>query len=151
MNLIERWKFGIFLKSLTISKIDTLSGLEFEEFIANFFSYLGYSTSLTSLSGDNGIDILAKSKHYSIGIQAKLYYNHNVNNKAIQEVFTGKNYYKLDYAMVITNWKFSAPALDLAKTLNVATIDRKTLTQMIRNSRKNNKLFLNKLINGEAL
>ena len=41
MNLFERWKFGIFLKSLTISKIDTLSGLEFEEFVSNFFNYLG--------------------------------------------------------------------------------------------------------------
>lgn len=151
MNVFERWKFGNFLKSVNISKIDTLSGLEFEEFIANFFAYLNYECKLTSHSGDNGIDILVKSRQYSIGIQTKLYYNHNVNNKAIQEVFSGKNYYGLDYSIVVTNWKFSTPATELARKLGVALIDRSILYKMLRSNRKTNKLLIKKLINGDIL
>ena len=147
MNIFEKWKFQKFINSISISKIDSLSGLEFEEFVAELFAYLGYKTSLTSLSGDNGIDVIAKSRRYSVGIQAKLYYNHNVNNKAIQEVFSGKNYYKLTYALVITNWKLSRPALDVAKALKVIVIDRKILIQILKNTRKDNIELINKLIN----
>ena len=127
MNIFEKIKFGRFLKSLTISKIDCLSGIEFENFIAELFEYLGYKIEFTPISGDNGIDVVARKGRYSIGIQTKLYYNHNVSNKAIQEAYSGKRYYKNDYAMAISNWQFSKPALNLAKELNVAVIDRNIL------------------------
>lgn len=146
MNILNRIKFGSFLRSITINKIDTLSGVEFEKFVADFFDYLGYKTTLTVASGDNGIDIISKSRRYSIGIQTKLYYNHNVNNKAIQEVYSGKNYYNLDYALAITNWKFSAPSLNLAKTLKVGTIDRKGLEHMLNNDRKKNVEYIKSIL-----
>lgn len=147
MNLFEKWRFQRFLNSLTISKIDALSGLEFEEFVLEFFSYIGYRTNLTSQSGDNGIDVVAKCRRHSIGIQAKLYYNHNVNNKAVQEVFSGKNHYKLTHAMIITNWTLSRPALDLSKSLNVIVIDRKIMRNIIKNNRKENIRLIKDLIN----
>lgn len=146
MNLIEKMKFGKFLKTLTINKIDTLNGVEFEEFIREFFEYLGYTTSATSATGDNGIDILVQNGNNSIGIQTKLYYNHNVGNKAIQEVFSGKNFYKLDIAIACTNWKFSAPAINLANELKVGLIDRKILIEILSNSRKENKRLVKNLI-----
>lgn len=146
MNFFEKWKFGKLLKNLTISKIDTLSGVEFEEFICDFFNYLGYKASTTSLTGDNGIDILAKSKDNSIGIQTKLYYNHSVGNKAIQEVFSGKNYYKLSHAIACTNWKFSAPAIDLASELKVALIDRQTLIKILNNNRQQNIRLIEEIL-----
>ncbi len=148
MNVWNRIKFGSFLKSISTNKIDTLSGLEFEKFVADFFEYLGYETTLTATSGDNGIDIIAKSRRYTIGIQTKLYYNHNVSNKAIQEVYSGKNYFSLDYAIAITNWKFSAPALNLAKTLRVGTIDRKGLSQMMSFSRRKNMEYIKAILEG---
>lgn len=147
MNLIEKWKFGKFLKILTINKIDTLNGREFESFISDLFNYLGYQTSTTSITGDNGIDILAKTNNKSIGIQTKLYYNHNVGNRAIQEVFSGKNYYKLHYAIACTNWNFSAPAVKLAKELQVAIIDRKTLIEILNSTRKQNISLIKNILN----
>ena len=146
MNLFEKWKFGRFIKNLSISKIDSLNGQEFEEFIADYFCYLGFKTSLTPTSGDNGIDVIAKNKHISIGIQAKLYYNHNVGNKAIQEVFSGKNYYQLTHALVITNWTFSKPALTLANSLKVLTIDRNKLSHLLKQSRQENKKYIKTLL-----
>lgn len=148
MNIFERMKFGKLLQNINIGKIDTLTGVEFEEFVADIFSYIGYKTSLTRASGDNGIDIVAKNRAFSIGIQTKLYYNHNVSNKAIQEVFSGKNYYKLDYAIAVSNWKFSMPALKVAKELNVAVIDRDMLIKILKNSRKDNKKLIKSLLEG---
>lgn len=146
MNIFEKWKFGKLLKSLTINKIDTLNGREFEIFICDLFEYLGYSTSTTATTGDNGIDILAKTNNKSIGIQTKLYYNHNVGNKAIQEVFSGKNYYKLDFAIACTNWKFSAPAINLANELKVGLINRDVLVEILNNSRRQNIQLINNII-----
>ena len=146
MNFIERIKFGAFFKSLTISKIDALSGVEFEKFVAQLFEYLGFKTEFTPASGDNGIDVVARNRRYSIGIQTKLYYNHNVSNKAVQEVYSGKSYYKTTYALAVSNWNFSKPALNLAKELNVGIIDRSILKNMLLNSKNENKLLIKSII-----
>jgi len=146
MNIFEKWKFGKLLNNININKIDTLTGREFETFICNLFDYLGYNTSTTAITGDNGIDILAKTNKKSIGIQTKLYYNHKVGNRAIQEVFSGKNYYKLDFAIACTNWNFSTPAINLAKELKVGIIDREILVQILNNSKKENISLINNIL-----
>ena len=146
MKLLDRLKFNRLIRSLSINQIDTLNGVEFEQFLCDFFNFIGYKTSTTTITGDNGIDILAKSGHNSIGIQAKLYYNHNVGNKAIQEVFAGKNYYDTTFALVITNSHFSQPAINLAKQLKVALIDREILSLMLTNSRKENQRLIKNLL-----
>jgi len=147
MKFTEKLKFNKLLRNLSISQIDTLNGVEFENFISNLFSYLGYPSSTTSATGDNGIDILSKFGRKTIGIQTKLYYNHNVGNKAIQEVYTGKNFFNLDYAIVCTNWNFSTPAKNLAEKLRVGLIDRSILIEILNNNRKNNKLLIKNIIN----
>lgn len=147
IKLIKRKVFENFLHNLTLSKIDTLSGIEFENFIYSFFEYLGYSCSLTATTGDNGIDIIAENGHVQIGIQTKLYYNHSVGNKAVQEAYSGKDYYKLTHAMVVTNWTLSKPALTLAQDLGVIVIDRSELINILNMPRREIiKLIKNKLI-----
>ena len=146
MKLLERIKFNRLLKALSINQIDTLNGVEFESFLCDFFNYLGFNASVTSITGDNGVDILAKTGHNSIGIQAKLYYNHNVGNKAVQEIFAGKNYYKLKYAIVVTNSHFSLPAINLAKQLKVGLIDRDILSHMLNISRKEDKALIKDIL-----
>lgn len=145
-EIIEKYKFGKLLKNISINDIDALSGVEFEQFVSNLLEFSGFNTRLTSTTGDNGIDIIARSAHYSIGFQAKLYYNHNVGNKAIQEVYSGKNYYNLHYAIAITNMRFSAPAIELAKQLKVGLIDRAGLITLLNGSKKDNNNYINNII-----
>ena len=114
--------------------------------MCDFFNYIGFKASTTSVTGDNGIDILAKSGHNSIGIQTKLYYNHNVGNKAVQEVFSGKNFFQLNHAIVVTNSKFSQPAITLANQLKVGLIDRNTLNLMLTSSKKENRILIKNII-----
>lgn len=147
-QFIFRFQFKRLLKSVRITNIDSLSGVEFETFIANYFKYLGFKITITPTTGDNGVDIIAKRNGFSLGIQAKLYYKHNISNSAIQEVFSGKSYYKCDYAMVVTNWTFSKPAQKLAKELKVAIIDREMLSNLLTIQRRKSKKILFKLILG---
>ena len=53
------------------------------------------------------------------GIQCKMY-NGIVNNSAVQEAYTGSNYYSCDAAVVLTNSTFTKKAIDEARTLNVS-------------------------------
>ena len=103
---LKRKSFAKLLNNLNISNIDALSGLEFEKFVCKLFDYLGYKSVLTKQSGDNGVDIIANAPRISLGIQSKLYYNHSVGNKAIQEVYSGSKFYNLTNCLVIT-WIFS--------------------------------------------
>lgn len=107
-----------------------MDGREFEEFIAQLFRNLGYSTEVTKHSGDQGIDIIAEKNGTKIGIQAKCY-SGNVGNSAIQEVATGKNHYRLDKAIVVTNNFFTPAAIELANSNGVILWDRNILKEKL--------------------
>ncbi|HCK64906.1 MAG TPA: hypothetical protein DHW49_01445, partial [Anaerolineae bacterium] len=68
----------------TIDDIDLMTGQEFENFIAELFSRLGYETEITKASGDQGIDVIALKNGVKIGIQTKCY-SGTIGNRAIQE------------------------------------------------------------------
>lgn len=139
-------KFVKLLNQITITNIDSLSGIEFEQFIENFFKYLNFKTSTTPVTGDNGIDIIASKGETKIGIQAKLYYKHNISNSAVQEAYSGKSFYRCNYTLVVTNWHFSKPAQNLAKQLRVGLIDRNTLSLTLKNNKKQNIELINTIL-----
>lgn len=116
-----------------LAYIDSLSdGWQFENYTANLFKSLGYkNVKVTSGSGDFGIDVLAENNHIKYAIQCKLYSN-PVGNKAVQEAYSGKAYYKSDKAVVITNSTFTKAAIELADSLDVILIDRTELLKLIK-------------------
>ena len=63
-------------------------------------------------------DIFAYKDGESYAIQCKRSAS-KIGNKAIQEVYSGKDYYKKDIGVVITNNDFTAQAISTAKNLNV--------------------------------
>lgn len=141
-RILKQKKFEHFINNLPISRIDTLSGVEFEKFICELFEFMGYACNLTSTTGDNGIDVIASNKHHTIGIQTKLYFGHGVGNKAVQEAYSGKCYYNLDFGMVITNSYFSKPAINLAHHLNVILIDRNDLITILKSNGQQGRNFI---------
>ncbi|HCK65546.1 MAG TPA: restriction endonuclease, partial [Anaerolineae bacterium] len=96
------------------------------------FSRLGYETEVTKASGDQGIDVIALKNGVKIGIQTKCY-SGTIGNRAIQEAVAGKNYYRLDKAMVITNNHFTESAQQLARANSIVLWDRNTLKEKINN------------------
>ena len=107
-----------------------MTGLEFEQLIAKMFFQMGYKTSVTKSSGDQGIDVVAEKNGVKYGIQCKCY-SSSVGNSAIQEVAAGKKLYNLNKAIVITNNYFTKPAQELAKANDVILWDREILKEKL--------------------
>ena len=108
-----------------------LSGYEFEEYLKNLFELLDYTAVQTSLSGDQGADLILSKDDEKIVVQAKKY-NGKVSNKAVQEVAAAKNYYDADRAMIVTNSSFTKSAIELAFSNDVELWDGRKLKSIIR-------------------
>ncbi len=141
---VQSRRIHSYLYTISVSDIDAISGVQFEEIVAYLFSFFGYKTTLTKRSGDYGVDIFAKFRGTNYCIQTKLYYNHSVGSAAIQEINTAKNYYAMDYAVVVTNSKYSKQAVDMANRLTVILFDRIDFVKLLQNYKSGNKKFLRK-------
>lgn len=115
---------------IIISDIDLMSGQEFEQFVSSLFNELGYETSVTKTSGDQGIDVVATKGTTVIAIQAKCY-SKPVGNHAIMEAVAGSKYYKANKTIVVTNSVFTKSARELAIANGVVLWDRVVLKEKI--------------------
>ena len=107
------------------------SAYDFEEKCAEELSRVGWSTRVTSGSGDQGIDVLAEKRSVRVVIQCKLY-NKPVGNKAVQEAISGKAYEKADYAAVVAPNGFTKSAKELAQRDGVFLLSPKDLKALDR-------------------
>ena len=114
------------LVNSSLSRIDMMSGVEFEEFCIAAFKKKGYSAKPTDTTGDYGADIILKKDHSKIVVQCKRYKG-SVGIAAVQEAIGAVGYYKADRAMVVTNSRFTPNAVNLAKANNVELWDRNRL------------------------
>lgn len=115
---------------ISISDIDTMSGIEFEKFLERLFTKLNYEVSLTKATGDQGADLIVKKFDKLIIVQAKRY-NSTVSNKAIQEAVAAIKFYNASSAMVITNNYYTKSAIKLANANNVELWDRDKLNEQL--------------------
>lgn len=114
-----------------ISQLDFLSGIEFENYLKSLFENMGYMVKMTKATGDYGVDLIITKKNKSTIVQAKCY-NHTVGVKAVQEIISARNHYKIYDAMVVTNNYFSREAENLAVESDVTLADRVVLEKMVR-------------------
>lgn len=115
----------------SFEEIDTMTGLQFEYFVKRLLQKSGYEkVEITKASGDEGVDLTAIKNGKKIAFQCKRYKN-KITNKAIQEVFSGKHFYKCDEAYVITNSYFTDNAILLAKNHKVKLINRDQLFDLL--------------------
>ena len=121
------------LKEATInmSAIDRFTGEQFEKFLKDLFSRLGYAVEITKATADQGVDLLLLKNVETTAVQAKCY-SSSVGNSAVQEVVAGKSFYNADKTMVVTNNYFTSSAKELAASNNVILWDRDKLDEMIK-------------------
>lgn len=96
-----------------------LDPYEFEKHCASILRNAGFIAKATKGSGDQGVDVVAEKNGIKVVIQCKLYYSQPVSNTAVQEVNTGKSYYKADYAVVVSNNTYTVSAKQLAESCGV--------------------------------
>lgn len=111
-------------RNSSLSVIDRMEGHEFEEYLIVHFEKLGCRCRYVGAGGhDYGVDILVTKNGRTTAVQAKRYRD-KVGLKAVQEIISGKQYYKADEALVITNSFFTKPAADIAERCGVKLWDR---------------------------
>lgn len=121
------------LISKPIDSIDLMNGYEFEDYIGKLFLKLNYTITKTPLSGDKGVDIIAKKNDITLAIQTKRY-SSKVGNSAVQEVVAGAIYHKCNQKLIVTNNYFTKSAYELAIANDVVLWDRDRLMEEISSS-----------------
>lgn len=113
--------------------IDTMSGVDFERFIASILKTRGCSNVTLTEYYDLGIDIIAVKDGVTWGIQTKRN-NGLVKVEAVRQAVGALKQYECDRAMVITNsiQGYSKPAKALAKSNNCILIERKDLAKWVK-------------------
>ena len=107
---------------------------EFEQKCAQILNENGWNARATSKSLDQGVDVIAEREGITVVIQCKLY-NKPVGNKAVQEIIAGRDFYKADFAVVVSNSTYTISARQLAQNCNVLLMnvdELKTLSERIK-------------------
>ena len=105
-----------------LSHVDTMTGLEFEKYVAKYLRDQGYKTNLTE-KYDLGIDIVVVKDGIRYGVQVKRHKG-VVGANAVRQAVTALNLYDCDRAIVITNSYFSKTAIRLALSNDCILLDR---------------------------
>ena len=100
--------------------------LEFESACAEVLKSIGWTTRLTSGSGDQGVDVIAQKGDSRMVVQCKMY-GKPVGNKAVQEAFAGMAYANANIAAVVAPNGFTRSAMELANRTGVYLISPKDL------------------------
>ena len=82
--------------SMSNELIDTMGGIEFEDYVAQRLRYAGWDVSTTPRTGDFGVDLIASKDNQRMAIQCKCY-GKPVGISAIQQVVTGATHYQMQF------------------------------------------------------
>lgn len=109
--------------------------LEYEKYVAQRLAGLGFNARTTKASGDQGADVLADKNGISFAIQCKKY-SSPVGNKAVQEANAGRDFYKRDYAVVVSNADFTKAAKQAANACKVILLNDNQLEKLLSYTNK---------------
>lgn len=124
---LNHWQWR---SNLNLTAIDTMTGLEFERYVAKLLKAHGFSNVRLTEEYDYGVDIIAIKNGITWGIQVKRY-SGLVGADAVRQAVTALRIYHCDRAMVITNSTFSHPAIALAEANDCSLIDKDNLLALI--------------------
>jgi HJR/Mrr/RecB family endonuclease len=108
---------------------DNIDPIEYEYFCKDLLVSDGWNARVTQATGDQGVDILATNNNCTIAVQCKKY-SSPVGNKAVQEIFTAKEHYGADIAIVVTNNTYTKSAKELANSTNVLLLHHDQLRDL---------------------
>jgi restriction system protein len=107
-----------------------MSPEDYEHHCADVLRRSGWSAEVTGMSGDQGIDVLARRDGLSVAVQCKLLFSRPVGNKAVQEAHAAAGYVETSHAAVVSNAPFTRSAEALADKLGVLLLHHSELPRL---------------------
>jgi restriction system protein len=134
LYVVLRWWFEFRHRTVLLvtglDQIDTMSGIEFERYVAALLRGLGDADiEYTKATGDFGVDLIATNGTVRIAVQCKRQ-GRPVGTSAIQQVVAGAAVYQCAATLVVTNRLFTPGAQKLAEVHGVELVDRVRLEQL---------------------
>ena len=113
---------GFFLRRKFRKYQPVQDGLEFEVLCTQILT--------TPTTGDYGVDIFAEKDGVRWAFQCK-YYTNPVGVRAVQEIYSGRDFYHCMVGVVMTNSRFTKNAVTLANELNILLWDGNMLDKLL--------------------
>ena len=106
-----------------------VSGIDFERDCGDQLQKQGFSVEYTKQSGDFGADIIASKDGIKYALQCKA--GQTLSGvKAVQEASSGRQHYRADYAVVVSQSGFTSAASALAASMRVVLLTPPTLADI---------------------
>lgn len=118
-----------------LKSIPSMSGAEFERYMASVYKALGYNVTILGGAGDQGVDLLLRKGRESVAVQCK---NHKrpVGNSPVQEVYAGKQHYGTNQAWVVAPAGFTKGAFALSRTTSVLLVGYSSIDKLLRQAQR---------------
>jgi HJR/Mrr/RecB family endonuclease len=113
------------------ARCDAMDGTQFEIYLAEIFTLLGYAVERLGGSGDQGVDLILTRGTIRIAVQAKCYTN-PLGNAPIQEVYAGRMIHRCERWAVVTNSSFTTGGREAATATGTILIEGAQLPALIR-------------------
>jgi hypothetical protein len=123
---------GAFIKNpelLNQPQTTNLTPFDYEKHVEHELTKLGFDTRTTKTTGDQGADVLATKNGVSFAIQCKMY-SKPVGNRAVQEANAGRDFYKKDYGVVVSNAGFTKSARQAAHACGIILLNDNQLDDL---------------------
>jgi restriction system protein len=118
--------------------MDTMSGIQFEEFVAAVLRGAGYEVNITNTTGDYGVDLIAAKHTVRTAVQCKRQAR-PVGVAAIQQAVAGAAMHRCTATMVVSNNVFTRQAQRLAQIHSCELVDRFRLERLVIQTRGPNR------------
>lgn len=125
---------GAFIKNpelLNRPQKNNLTPFEYEKYVEYELINLGFNARTTKSTGDQGADVLASKNGVSFAIQCKKH-SKPVGNKAVQEANAGRDFYKQDYGVVVSNAGFTKSARQAAHACGIILLNDNQLEDLLK-------------------
>jgi restriction system protein len=108
-----------------------MCGTDFEHYLVDVFTFLGYRAERLGGAGDQGVDLIVYRQGAKIAVQAKCYRT-ALGNAPIQEVYAGAAIHGCNLWVVITNSTFTRGGIEAANATGTILIDGTQLPALVR-------------------
>jgi restriction system protein len=111
--------------------LDAMTPTEFEAFIGELFRQMGYGVSITSASGDEGVDLFLEKEGRKAIVQCKRQKG-SVGQPVVRDLVGTMVHNRADQGFIVTTGTFSLPAQTWAEGKPIQLVDGAGLLDWIK-------------------